>query len=203
MTREWLRTVGIVVGASILASLVTGTVVAPRRAQEQAGAPHAARRDEQLADLLARVERALAREPLVAAPLAAQPAARVPSGPEPALDLARVEALLARVARELDERRLRPVTVSAPERLPRATPLDAVAVADMLALDARDDEAVRRELRLLTPGEMIERFGAPSQAEAANGQSYDMWWSWDEPHPKALSAYFTNGYVLYADCRQP
>jgi hypothetical protein len=199
MTREWLRTVGIVVGASILASLVTGTVVAPRRAQEQAGAPRAARRDEQLADLLARVERALAREPLVAA----QPAARVPSGPEPALDLARVEALLARVARELDERRLRPVTVSAPERLPRATPLDAVAVADMLALDARDDEAVRRELRLLTPGEMIERFGAPSQAEAANGQSYDMWWSWDEPHPKALSAYFTNGYVLYADCRQP
>ncbi|MCP3919408.1 MAG: hypothetical protein GY711_28050 [bacterium] len=209
MARDFFVTTGIVVTASILSSLVTATMLAPSEGSETVEPRVVVPADGELAALLARVERALAGEALVRVP--ARPARleveqHAPSDDEVEVeisaDAARVERLLQRILSRLDRRGV-VVAGSMPEGLALNTPIIVAAVSEMIALDATGArDAVRDALQLMTAGEAIERFGAPTRAEAANSDAYDMYWSFDEPHDGALMLFFSNGYVLHADVDQ-
>lgn len=205
MVGNRVATLGLVAGTSVLASFVTATVLArPGAAQGEAArlsggpAPGA-----EWAALLERLEAAASRRSALEGP--SLPATRVAVEPAevapPDADDRRVERLCERILSELDQRGV-VIQGSAPEPLPLDTPIHPAAIAQMIALhESGVQEAVKRELQLLTPREAMERFGRPSRADSSSAQGYDMWWCYDEPHATALELYFTGGYVTYAVAR--
>ena len=71
-----------------------------------------------------------------------------------------------------------------------------------------DREGAQLSLRLMTVGEAVERFGFPDQAEAAQGQAYDMYWCYHDldavgERYSPLTLYFVNGLVLYVETHRP
>ncbi len=207
MTNEWWKTAGTSVLSSLVTAAVVLTWVGPRASVaplEAATAP--VRGDGRVEKLLDRVSAQLDRDGLSSpqAPIARRPAAELESTSDQTLDLGSLEHLLDRVAEELAERRVRVAQpVGSPPPLPRDLAVNVAAITDQGAFFAADPEGARRALRLLTPLELLERFGSPTRVEGANLQAYDMWWCWDEPHHGALEVYFTNGYALYSSGRPP
>ncbi len=209
MTNEWWKTAGTVVGASVLSSLVTAAVVLTwvgPRASVAALEPAPVTADGRVEKLLDRVSAQLDRDWLSSpqAPIARRHATELESTADQALDLKNLEHLLDRVAEELAERRVRvALPVGSPPPLPRDLAINVAAITDQGAFFAADPEGALRALRLLTPLEVLERFGSPTRVMGTNIQGYDMGWCWDEPHVGALAVYFTGGYVLYSETHQP